>query len=180
MLKLATVLGATLISIPVMAAAQTDTAQETLNARAMAAIPEARATLDDALTDYPSARFRNVQARLVRSVYTSDEGQSDKVPWKHRGGIVLIFCGEINAKNRMGGYTGWEPFALQPSQTDIVTLYSMDMSSRPMKREPEETNIAEKPKLMLSSSLYDEHVAIMCGAEAVETDPADLSDKLAF
>lgn len=60
---------------------------------AMAALPTARATLDDSLVDYPEARFRSVR-------FTDDhQGQSG-------------FCGEMNTKNRMGGFTGWKRFFL--------------------------------------------------------------------
>lgn len=169
--------------IAVLAQAQpvpgSDGASE-LRERAQAALPAVREALDGALTDYPSARFRNVKARLVRSVYASDEGQSNKVPWNHRGGVVLVFCGEMNAKNRMGGYTGWEAFGLQPSQTDIVTLYSMDFSNPRKPREPVPTNIAEKPKLMLPNNLYDEHLALMCGSEAEAIDPTDLTEGVTY
>lgn len=50
-------------------------------------IAEARTALDERLFDYPSARFRDVRGR-------------DKV-----------LCGFVNAKNRMGAYTGWTRFA---------------------------------------------------------------------
>jgi hypothetical protein len=148
-----------------------------LRLRAATALPGARASLDEVLTDYPSARFRSVQARLVRSVYADDEGQSNKVPWMHRGGVVLVICGEINTKNRMGGYTGWEPFAYQPAQTDIVTIYDF---SEP--RKPTQENLARKPKLRISGGNgYDnESVGLLCGSEAEQIDPADLSAGLAF
>lgn len=168
-----------LIVCPIAALAQAGppvsaTAGE-LHERAQAALPAVREALDGALTDYPSARFRNVQARLVRSVYSTDEGQSNKVPWTHRGGVVLVFCGEINAKNRMGGYTGWEPFGIQPAQTDIVVLHQFDAA-----RTPKETNLAEQPKFMSVSNLYDEHLAMMCGSEAEAIDPADLTEGVTF
>ncbi len=47
----------------------------------------AKAALDERLFDYPSARFRDVRGR-------------DKV-----------LCGFVNAKNRMGAYSGWSRFA---------------------------------------------------------------------
>lgn len=57
----------------------------------------ARKALDDYLRDYPSARFRNV----LRIVATNPDGAS--------------FCGEVNATNRSGGYTGWRSFAVRVS-----------------------------------------------------------------
>lgn len=46
----------------------------------------AKTALDERLLDYPSARFRDVRG-------------DDKV-----------LCGFVNAKNRMGAYTGWVRF----------------------------------------------------------------------
>lgn len=47
----------------------------------------AKAALDARLLDYPSARFRDVR------------------------GTGLALCGFVNAKNRMGAFTGWTRFA---------------------------------------------------------------------
>ncbi len=49
-------------------------------------------TMDITLTDYPSARFRDVKFTIF------DDGS---------GGIA---CGFVNSKNRSGGYAGWIPF----------------------------------------------------------------------
>lgn len=59
-----------------------------------AKLPTARSVLDRSLGDYPSARFR-----AVRVSYGTDA-------------TSIGFCGEVNAKNAMGGYTGWRPFFL--------------------------------------------------------------------
>lgn len=56
------------------------------------AAEEARAALDSRLLDYPSARFRGVTA--------------------HVAGKAVTFCGQVNAKNRSGGYVGWEAFGV--------------------------------------------------------------------
>jgi hypothetical protein len=53
----------------------------------------ARFTLNQELTDYPSARFQ-----FVRAVQLPNQRP--------------YFCGEINAKNRVGGYTGFRPFVV--------------------------------------------------------------------
>jgi hypothetical protein len=58
----------------------------------------ARTIMDNTLNDFPSARIRNVKARYSRR---ADNGQDH-----------INFCGEVNAKNAAGGYTGWRPFAL--------------------------------------------------------------------
>lgn len=48
---------------------------------------DARQALDANLMDYPSARFRDVR------------------------GNAFVICGFVNAKNRLGAYTGWKRFA---------------------------------------------------------------------
>ena len=58
------------------------------------ALPIARAKMSDSLIDYPSARFEEVGAAAA---------------WD---GKYVRFCGRINSKNRMGGYTGWQPFLM--------------------------------------------------------------------
>lgn len=62
---------------------------------------KAGAIMDDTLVDYPSARFRN-----VRAVMRKDAQKTDR----------MAFCGEVNSKNKMGGYTGWSHFVLDPSE----------------------------------------------------------------
>lgn len=52
-----------------------------------------RDTLDLTLTDYSSARFRDVRAL----------GKD--------GAAGVIFCGLVNAKNPLGAYVGWRRFA---------------------------------------------------------------------
>lgn len=29
-------------------------------------------------------------------------------------GIIAVHCGQVNAKNRMGGYVGWQDFVVRP------------------------------------------------------------------
>lgn len=64
------------------------------------AIPKARDLLDRQLIDYPSARFRGVQA--------------SGAPF----GLNATFCGLINSRNRAGGFTGWEPFVISISENN--------------------------------------------------------------
>ena len=61
---------------------------------------DAHTLLDSQLVDYPSARFRNVRAHYSRRTLGGEH--------------ALTFCGEVNAKNTMGGYTGWAHFVLLP------------------------------------------------------------------
>lgn len=64
-------------------------------ATASAEAVRVRKTLDDQLLDYPAARFRNVRAAYLES----------------GGPDTVRLCGEINPRNRAGGYNGWQPFA---------------------------------------------------------------------
>ena len=48
----------------------------------------ARDALDQVLIDYPSARFREVTANSA------------------------VVCGKVNAKNRMGAFSGWSDFVV--------------------------------------------------------------------
>lgn len=50
-------------------------------------VEDARRALDETLLDFPSARFRDVR------------------------GNGFVLCGFVNAKNRMGAYSGWSRFA---------------------------------------------------------------------
>ena len=62
-------------------------------AAAQAEAAKVRQVLEDKLLDYPAARFRK-----VRAIYRGSDPKS------------LRFCGEINARNRAGGYNGWRTF----------------------------------------------------------------------
>lgn len=59
------------------------------------AAAKARAALDQKLFDYPAARFRDVRA----VEYVEQVG-------------AIGFCGKVNGKNRVGGYTGWDDFTV--------------------------------------------------------------------
>lgn len=67
-------------------------------------IADARGVLDASLTDYARARFKDVRAVEVDA--TQD---MTNAPIK-----AIVFCGQVNAPNRMGGMTGWVPFYLRP------------------------------------------------------------------
>jgi hypothetical protein len=69
------------------------------------------------LKDPFSAQFRNVYAREVRG-----DKEGDRV--KH------IYCGELNAKNGFGAYTGWSKF-LAHDLTDNPVVDVVDSSSLP-------------------------------------------------
>lgn len=58
----------------------------------------ARTWLQLSLIDYDSAKFQGVQVVLV---------SPDR---RNRRHVVLAVCGLVNSRNRMGGYTGYQPF----------------------------------------------------------------------
>ena len=93
-----------------------------LHARAVAALPLVRQTLRDNLSDVRVTQFRNVHARLTRSVYSTDDGHHDRVPHHARGGVVLVFCGEILDVDGYGRTHGWHRFYVEPAQADIVVI----------------------------------------------------------
>lgn len=76
--------------------------RQTENYVAPTLIKVGRTALDGALNDYPSARFRYVFAH-----FTSGGGVGKN---KYAGG--WFFCGQLNAKNQLGGYGGWKAFLL--------------------------------------------------------------------
>lgn len=69
-----------------------------------------RKEMDRKLVDYPSTRFQNVRAAPA----TPDPG--------------FTFCGEMNAKNRMGGYNGWERFYGWGGPKGASLILSSEMS----------------------------------------------------
>lgn len=62
-----------------------------------------RGMLDDQLIDYGSARFKRVQVGSI--------------------GPRLLVCGEVNSRNRMGGYTGWTPFVAMVPREERPVLH---------------------------------------------------------
>jgi len=60
-------------------------------------VPKAKRAVMDVLTDPESARFKNVR-------YVSD---------------AKIVCGQVNSKNRMGGYIGFIPFTVEAGEVFI-------------------------------------------------------------
>lgn len=57
--------------------------------------PAIREALNRELIDYPAARFRDVRVTVNMSVAAPR---------------AAYLCGYVNARNRMGGYTGWSRF----------------------------------------------------------------------
>lgn len=72
------------------------------------AAAKARSELEARLLDYPSARFADVKAHVAD------------------GGKAVLFCGKVNAKNRSGGYVGWEGFAAFVTDSATVTAGASD------------------------------------------------------
>jgi hypothetical protein len=57
--------------------------------------------LNDALPDFATARFQGVHALILKAKDKFGAMQD-----------VFIICGEVNSKNRFGGYGGWTDFAV--------------------------------------------------------------------
>ena len=72
--------------------------------------------------DYSSARLRQFRAVRAPRIFYSDDGNHSVVPFLHRGEPRIVFCGQINSQNRMGGYTGWQQVAIQPEEEGWNTL----------------------------------------------------------
>ena len=119
-----------------------------------AQIPAIKTILDDTLVSYPETRFRSV--RLVRTGFTD------------KPDIVTGFCGEMNTKNRMGGFTGWSKFFVS---TDPVLagapdrLYVFGMRG---------TLDAYSP------GATDQFVATLCGISPKPLDDRDYSSAFTF
>ena len=73
-------------------------------------ILQARSAMDQSLNDWPSARFRNFRIIFTKTVFLDTAAPMPPVaPFTFiRGEPVMLVCGDINAKNAMGGYTGWQ------------------------------------------------------------------------
>jgi hypothetical protein len=66
--------------------------------------PSTEELIKSKLTDPDSARFRNVMAVRPKSFSSG-----------------FLFCGEVNAKNQLGGYVGFQPFLAVGETAYIVT-----------------------------------------------------------
>ena len=76
-------------------------------------VQEARKALDNKLADYPATRFRDVRATIhdpnpaIAAMHLQfAPGADPNAP------LEVVFCGELNAKNAMGAYVGWQLFAV--------------------------------------------------------------------
>jgi hypothetical protein len=147
-----------------------------VHARAVAALPLARQALQENLTDYRTARFRGVHARIVRSVYATDDGHPNTVPHQARGNPVLVWCGELDDHDGYGHDTGWRRFYVEPAQVDMQPMGTLD---HPRRLTPQ--NVAIHSLLVIArypSGIAD--VRVECGpGPGVQIDPADMSADLA-
>ena len=66
-------------------------------------IEEAKANVVDRLKDPNSAQFKDL------AIYETEKG-------------VIIVCGKVNAKNSMGGYTGFKTFTYRDGNAGIVDV----------------------------------------------------------
>jgi hypothetical protein len=77
-----------------------------------------RASLEQKLVDFPSARIQGVYAGFV----------SLKDPVFGKNYAAPVICGQINAKNPMGGYRGWQAFVVVRENGPVAkpTVYTED------------------------------------------------------
>lgn len=76
-----------------------------------AVIETAKMKLDRAMVDYPSARFRD-----VRAAAWTGKVRADQPPV-----TMVVFCGQVNMRNRMGGMNGWQGFSLM-TDAEVMPL----------------------------------------------------------
>jgi hypothetical protein len=81
------------------------------NARAEQAV---RSYFEQTLIDPASAQYRNLQVFLDVPGSKLRKGGSKTTP------LVDVVCGEVNSKNRMGGYVGFRPFYWDSDEKKVV------------------------------------------------------------
>jgi hypothetical protein len=91
---------------------------------------EAEASMDQRVRDAVLARLRDADSakfRNVRKLAMFGEGTSDG---------PAVYCGEVNAKNAMGGYPGFVHFAVMPLAEDGQTSTGKDPVSITDRNDP--------------------------------------------
>jgi hypothetical protein len=76
-------------------------------------MPGSKAELAAQLRDADSARYQNVGAYR----YKVDSGPP-----------IYLFCGEVNAKNAFGGYTGFQQFVAAPTIAGTAEADNFDQA----------------------------------------------------
>jgi hypothetical protein len=74
------------------------------------------------LKDPDSARFRNIRRVYMptpKEVSTADP-------------TTLAYCGEVNARNSFGGYTGFQPFAVAVGKNPMVEIWERSSDTPPL------------------------------------------------
>jgi len=80
-----------------------------------------KASITGLLKDPESARYRNISKPTAQVVNT--------VPGFMTGGVGWSMCGEVNAKNTYGGYTGFQWWWVLVNQDTLVTYQTGDMAT---------------------------------------------------
>ena len=83
--------------------------------RSMLAVVQIRPVLDSYLSDYATTRFRHVTTAAYNA----------------HGGRWILVCGEINTKNKFGGYIGWQTFGAALKPNDETELWLDDAAFTP-------------------------------------------------
>jgi hypothetical protein len=90
-------------------------------------ISAAEDAVRETLKDPESAQFRNVRSVEALPPGKSNHGYIDKT----HPGLPAGVCGEVNAKNGMGGYTGFSGFIWIPEQERLVLPNDEGLISMP-------------------------------------------------
>ncbi|UQN71768.1 hypothetical protein [Burkholderia multivorans] len=93
-----------LVMIPAIFAAHNAVSEEAQRAASKAELAALVAKIKNVAKDPESVRIRNVVARR------GDDG-------------LFKFCGELNAKNSYGGYTGFQPFSAFAAKNGAHVIY---------------------------------------------------------
>ncbi len=67
-------------------------------------------------------------------------------------GISEIYCGEINAKNRMGGYVGWKPFTITVFKDGTVYVILLEPMEIPFRASADLQDKIEKLNMRKAES----------------------------
>lgn len=99
--------------------ADIEVAKNALAEREQTTVKRVETAIKDLLKDPDSATFRNFQVFL--------DYPASRVRWAAKGATDFV-CGEFNAKNAMGGYTGYEPFYWDSAANKVVLMGPSDLA----------------------------------------------------
>jgi hypothetical protein len=84
---------------------------------------DARNVLDEKLSDYPTARFKDV---FLVHYDLGTNGRATEFGHRTTQIDSYVFCGLVNSKNAFGAYSGWMPFAVDSSELYIADRWQTE------------------------------------------------------